>query len=197
MKTYRLQVAPRSPMPILIGILGCLMTINTVVTMVTMPNYLQYLIYWVTLAGDLALSILGFWQMKRHTEWMMIPFALFALAACVGRTTINWIEIILFFLLMLLMVIRIPKWFMYIIRTVSVLTGIVGMAVVIFPMWSRLSTLSVRGRLTMEWAIPFVIRTIGSDCLLILAFLLMIFSLKPPVFPKWMGRADRYDRIWE
>ena len=44
---------------------------------------------------------------------------------------------------------------------------------------------------------PFVIRSLGGDLLILLTFLLLIFAMRPHVLPRWTDENDLYDRIWE
>jgi len=45
--------------------------------------------------------------------------------------------------------------------------------------------------------VPFVIRSLGGELLILLTFLLLIFAMRPHVLPRWTDENDLYDRIWE
>ena len=60
-----------------------------------------------------------------------------------------------------------------------------------------ISMLSRTGRATAEFVVPFVIRSLGGDLLILLTFLLLIFAMRPHVLPRWTDENDLYDRIWE
>lgn len=197
MNRYRYYLPPRSKLPLASGVLAALLCLNTIYTLISMPHYSQYWDYWATLASSLLLSIFCFTFIRRKTELILIPSGMLALIACLTPNLVHWMEVGLFFLLLLQLLLRLPKAGVIVFRTAGILLTGVGIFTVLQPMFQRISMLSASGRATTDFVIPYIVRTLGGDMLCLLALLLLIFSLRPHSLPGWMDENDRYDRIWE
>jgi len=103
----------------------------------------------------------------------------------------------MFFLLLLLWLLRLPKWVGTLCRLAGIVLTVIGSGAILAPMAERISMLSRTGRATAEFVVPFVIRSLGGELLILLTFLLLIFAMRPHVLPRWTDENDLYDRIWE
>ena len=162
-----------------------------------MPHYTQYWDYWATLAAALLLCVFCFLFRQRRTELTLIPAAILALIACITPNLVHWLEVGMFFLLLLLWLLRLPKWVGTLCRLAGIVLTVIGSGAILAPMAERISMLSRTGRATAEFVVPFVIRSLGGDLLILLTFLLLIFAMRPHVLPRWTDENDLYDRIWE
>lgn len=103
----------------------------------------------------------------------------------------------LFFLLLLEWLVRMPRWTGKLFRVLGVLFTLVGGIAILSPMAERISSLAERGNAVPAFVVPFVIRSLGGDLLILLTLLLLVFAMQPHVLPGWMDEGDQYDRIWE
>lgn len=134
---------------------------------------------------------------NRRTELTLIPAAMLALIACITPNLIHWMEVGLFFLLLLEWLVRMPRWVGRLFRVLGVLFTLVGSIAILSPMAERIAALADRGNAAPAFVIPFVIRSLGGDLLILLTLLLLVFAMQPHILPGWMDEGDRYDRIWE
>lgn len=110
MQKYRYYLPPRSKLPFAAGILAGLMTLNTIYTLISMPYYTHYWDYWATMVSGILLCGFCFLFRNRHAELTLIPAAMLALIACITPNLIHWMEVGLFFLLLLEWLVRMPRW---------------------------------------------------------------------------------------
>ncbi len=197
MTRYRFYLPPRSKLPQIAGICAALLCLNTIYTLISMPNYTQYLDYWATMAGSFLLSIFSFTLIRRRIELILLPTAILALIACLTPNFIHWMEVALFFLFLLLLLLRLPYWGGTCIRISSILVCAAGSFAVLSPMFQRIAMLQQHGNAAADFIVPYVIRTLGGDTLCLLSMVFLIFAMRPQVLPGWMDEHDRYDRIWE
>ena len=195
MQKYRYYLPKQSKLAFDAGILSGLLCLDNIYTLIFMPHYTQYWDYWATLAAALLLCVFCFLFRQRRTELTLIPAAILALIACITPNLVHWLEVGMFFLLLLLWLLRLPKWVGTLCR-LAVLT-VIGSGAILAPMAERISMLSRTGRATAEFVVPFVIRSLGGELLILLTFLLLIFAMRPHVLPRWTDENDLYDRIWE
>ena len=174
MQKYRYYLPPRSKLPFAAGILAGLMTLNTIYTLISMPYYTHYWDYWATMVSGILLCGFCFLFRNRHAELTLIPAAMLALIACIT-----------------------PRWTGKLFRVLGVLFTLVGGIAILSPMAERISSLAERGNAVPAFVVPFVIRSLGGDLLILLTLLLLVFAMQPHVLPGWMDEGDQYDRIWE
>ena len=104
----------------------------------------------------------------------------------------------MFFLLLLLWLLRLPQNGLgTLCRLAGIVLTVIGCGAILAPMAERIFMLSRTGRATAEFVVPFVIRSLGGELLILLTFLLLIFAMRPHVLPRWTDENDLYDRIWE
>ena len=197
MQKYRYYLPPRSKLPFAAGILAGLMTLNTIYTLISMPYYTHYWDYWATMVSGILLCGFCFLFRNRHADLTLIPAAMLALIACITPNLIHWMEVGLFFLLLLEWLVRMPRWTGKLFRVLGVLFTLVGGIAILSPMAERISSLAERGNAVPAFVVPFVIRSLGGDLLILLTLLLLVFAMQPHVLPGWMDEGDQYDRIWE
>ena len=197
MQKYRYYLPPQSKLPFAAGILSGLLCLDNIYTLISMPHYTQYWDYWATLAAALLLCGFCFLFRQRRTELTLIPAAILALIACITPNLVHWLEVGMFFLLLLLWLLRLPKWVGTLCRLTGIVLTVIGSGAILAPMAERISMLSRTGRATAEFVVPFVIRSLGGELLILLTFLLLIFAMRPHVLPRWTDENDLYDRIWE
>lgn len=197
MKKYRYYLPPRSKLPFVAGILAGLLELNTIYTLCAMPYYTHYWDYWATLIASALLCVFCFLFRQRHTELTLIPAAMLALIACFTPNLVHWMEVGLFFLLLLEWLVQLPKWMGAICRLAGVILTGIGAVAILAPMLERIQKLSEKGIATADFVLPFVVRSLGGDLMILLSFLLMVFAMRPHILPGWMDEGDRYDRIWE
>jgi len=121
LQKYRYYLPPQSKLPFAAGILSGLLCLDNIYTLISMPHYTQYWDYWATLAAALLLCVFCFLFRQRRTELTLIPAAILALIACITPNLVHWLEVGMFFLLLLLWLLRLPKW----VGTLCRLAGIV------------------------------------------------------------------------
>ena len=126
MQKYRYYLPPRSKLPFAAGILAGLMTLNTIYTLISMPYYTHYWDYWATMVSGILLCSFCFLFRNRHAELTLIPAAMLALIACITPNLIHWMEVGLFFLLLLEWLVRMPRWTGKLFRVLGVLFTLVG-----------------------------------------------------------------------
>lgn len=194
---YRYYTPPRSKLPIAAGILGLLLGANTAHILYAMPNYTQYYDYWATMAGGFLLAAFCFFLLKWRSELLLIPTGIFALIGCFSPNLVRWMEIALFFLLLFLLLLRLPKWAKIVFRIAALAAAGIGIYAASQPMIERIQRLSATGHATANYLIPYITRTLGGDVLCLLALLLLVFAMQPRILPGWMDEEDGYDRIWE
>lgn len=194
---YRYYTPPRSKLPIAAGILGLLLGANTAHILYAMPNYTQYYDYWATMAGGFLLAAFCFFLLKWRSELLLIPTGIFALIGCFSPNLVRWMEIALFFLLLFLLLLRLPKWAKIVFRIAALAAAGIGIYAALQPMIERIQQLSATGHATANYLIPYITRTLGGDVLCLLALLLLVFAMQPRILPGWMDEEDGYDRIWE
>ena len=175
MQKYRYYLPPQSKLPFAAGILSGLLCLDNIYTLISMPHYTQYWDYWATLAAALLLCVFCFLFRQRRTELTLIPAAILALIACITPNLVHWLEVGMFFLLLLLWLLRLPKWVGTLCRLAGIVLTVIGSGAILAPMAERISMLSRTGRATAEFVVPFVIRSLGGDLLILLTFLLLIF----------------------
>jgi len=110
LQKYRYYLPPQSKLPFAAGILSGLLCLDNIYTLISMPHYTQYWDYWATLAAALLLCVFCFLFRQRRTELTLIPAAILALIACITPNLVHWLEVGMFFLLLLLWLLRLPKW---------------------------------------------------------------------------------------
>lgn len=194
---YRYYMPPRAKLPFPAGALGLLLGLNTAHTLYTMPSYTQYYDYWVMMAAGFLLALVCFVTRRRRAELLLIPMGMFTIVACLSPNLTHWMEIVLFFLLLLLLLFRMPLWSRLLLRIAAALATGIGIFSVLVPMIQRIQHLAAAGHASSNFVIPFVIRTLGSDVLYLLAMVLLIFAMQPRIPPAWMDEQDGFDRIWE
>ena len=194
---YRYYTPPRSKLPIAAGILGLLLGANTAHILYTMPNSTQYYDYWATMAGGFLLAAFCFFLLKWRSELLLIPTGIFALIGCFSPNLVRWMEIALFFLLLFLLLLRLPKWAKIVFRIAALAAAGIGIYAALQPMIERIQRLSATGHATANYLIPYITRILGGDVLCLLALLLLVFAMQPRILPGWMDEEDGYDRIWE
>lgn len=194
---FRCIVPPGSKLTAAAGVCSGLLCLNTIYTLCTMPNYVQYWDYWATLLASLILSIFCFLFLRRRTELILLPAGLLALIACLTPNLLHWMEVGLFFLLLLTLLFRLPRWLFVCFRVLGILCASVGCINVLGTMFQRIATLSAAGRATADFVVPYVVRLLGGDITCLLAMVLLLFAVKCPALPGWMEEDDCYDRIWE
>ena len=190
MQKYRYYLPPRSKLPFAAGILAGLMTLNTIYTLISMPYYTHYWDYWATMVSGILLCGFCFLFRNRHAELTLIPAAMLALIACITPNLIHWMEVGLFFLLLLEWLVRMPRWTGKLFRVLGVLFTLVGGIAILSPMAERISSLAERGNAVPAFVVPFVIRSLGGDLLILLTLLLLVFAMQPHVLPGWMDEGD-------
>lgn len=195
--TFRYYLPPHSKLPQIVGILAFLLCANTAYLLIRMPSYTQYFDYWATLVAGFLLGITCMFFIRKRTELVLIPTGIFALIACLSPSLIHWTEVILFFLLLILLLVKLPAWVRILARIIGVVTAGVGILAILIPVIERIERLSQVGRADASFVIPYIIRTLGGDVLCLLSMLLLIFALRPHVLPGWMDENDKFDRIWE
>lgn len=166
MQKYRYYLPPRSKLPFAAGILAGLMTLNTIYTLISMPYYTHYWDYWATMVSGILLCGFCFLFRNRHAELTLIPAAMLALIACITPNLIHWMEVGLFFLLLLEWLVRMPRWTGKLFRVLGVLFTLVGGIAILSPMAERISSLAERGNAVPAFVVPFVIRSLGGDLLI-------------------------------
>ena len=144
MQKYRYYLPPRSKLPFAAGILAGLMTLNTIYTLISMPYYTHYWDYWATMVSGILLCGFCFLFRNRHAELTLIPAAMLALIACITPNLIHWMEVGLFFLLLLEWLVRMPRWTGKLFRVLGVLFTLVGGIAILSPMAERISSLAER-----------------------------------------------------
>ncbi len=197
MKRYPYYIPPRSSLPKAAGWCGGLLALNTAYTLFTMPNYTGYWDYWATLVAGVLLAVTCLLGIRRKTELILIPTGLLVLIGCFDPRFVHWIELGMFFLLLLLLLFKLPAFCANILRFIGTILLFLGSISVLAPVCQRIYNLSQSGKATTNFVIPYLLRTLGGDVLCMLALLLLIFSLKPYWMPGWMEEDDNYDRIWE
>lgn len=193
----RYYLSPRSRMPEFAGNCAALLCIDTVYTMGSMPHYTQYWDYWATILASLALCVVCHVLIQRKPELVLIPAAMLAIIACASLTLVHWMEIVLFFLLLLIMLLRLPAQAKPFFRAAGLLAAGIGTLAALIPMFQRIAMLSAKGTATAKFILPYILRTLGSDIMCLLALLFLLFAFQPHALPGWMDENDRYDRIWE
>ncbi len=188
---------PRSRMPEFAGNCAALLCINTIYTIGSMPHYTQYWDYWAIILSSLTLSVFCHVWMHQKPKLVLIPSAALAIIACTSPSLIHWMEVALFFLLLLIMLLRLPAWAKNLFRIAGLITAGIGILAALIPMYQRISMLTERGTATVKFVLPYIIRTLGGDVMCLLALLFLLFAFQPHVLPGWMDEEDRYDRIWE
>ena len=163
MQKYRYYLPPQSKLPFAAGILSGLLCLDNIYTLISMPHYTQYWDYWATLAAALLLCVFCFLFRQRRTELTLIPAAILALIACITPNLVHWLEVGMFFLLLLLWLLRLPKWVGTLCRLAGIVLTVIGSGAILAPMAERISMLSRTGRATAEFVVPFVIRSLGGD----------------------------------
>ena len=182
MQKYRYYLPPQSKLPFAAGILSGLLCLDNIYTLISMPHYTQYWDYWATLAAALLLCVFCFLFRQRRTELTLIPAAILALIACITPNLVHWLEVGMFFLLLLLWLLRLPKWVGTLCRLAGIVLTVIGSGAILAPMAERISMLSRTGRATAEFVVPFVIRSLGGELLILLTFLLLIFAMHPRTY---------------
>lgn len=145
---YRYYTPPRSKLPIAAGILGLLLGANTAHILYTIPNYTQYYDYWATMAGGFLLAAFCFFLLKWRSELLLIPTGIFALIGCFSPNLVRWMEIALFFLLLFLLLLRLPKWAKIVFRIAALAAAGIGIYAALQPMIERIQRLSATGHAT-------------------------------------------------
>ena len=171
MQKYRYYLPPQSKLPFAAGILSGLLCLDNIYTLISMPHYTQYWDYWATLAAALLLCVFCFLFRQRRIELTLIPAAILALIACITPNLVHWLEVGMFFLLLLLWLLRLPKWVGTLCRLAGIVLTVIGSGAILAPMAERISMLSRTGRATAEFVVPFVIRSLGGELLILLTFL--------------------------
>ena len=107
------------------------------------------------------------------------------------------VEVLVSFLLLLLLLLRLPRWAVPLFRTAGVLAAAIGVLDVLVPVSQRIRLLARTGRATADFVLPFLLRSLCGSVLCLLTLLLLIFAMRPHILPSWTDASDRYDRIWE
>ena len=142
MQKYRYYLPPQSKLPFAAGILSGLLCLDNIYTLISMPHYTQYWDYWATLAAALLLCVFCFLFRQRRTELTLIPAAILALIACITPNLVHWLEVGMFFLLLLLWLLRLPKWVGTLCRLAGIVLTVIGSGAILAPMADRISMLS-------------------------------------------------------
>ncbi len=193
----RYYLPPRSRMPEFAGNCAALLCIDTVYTIGSMPHYTQYWDYWATILASLALSVICHVLMHQKPKLILIPAAALTLIACFTPSLVHWMEVTLFFLLLLIMLLRLPPWAKHFFHMGGFLAAGTGIIAVLIPMCKRIHMLAQHGTAAKSTVVPYILRTLGSDCMCLLALLFLLLAFQPQVLPGWMDEDDCYDRIWE
>lgn len=194
---YPYYLSPKSKLPLLAGICALLLCANTANLLISMPSYTQYYDYWVTLAASFLLGVVCLFLIRRYTGMVLIPTGVLALIACISPSLVHWTQVALFFLLLMLLVLKMPLWTRILFRIIAVVNTAVGFLAVLVPMVQRISRLTETGHATSDYILSYVIRTLSGDPLCLLSMLLLVFAMRPHILPGWVDEDDRYDRIWE
>ncbi len=197
MKSYCYYLNPRSCLTTIAGVFAVLMSANFLYCLYSVTYYSQSFDHWLEFAAALLMAVCCFGLAKRHTAFLALPSAMFAFVASLTHTVAHWMIMVLFLLLFMLIMLRLPKAVVYALRVVGIGCAAVGVYQALSPMVNRIQHYMDTGNATANYVIPLVIRTIGGDVLCILLLLLLLFAMKPRELPGWQDDEDRYDRIWE
>ena len=101
---------------------------------------------------------------QRRTELTLIPAAILALIACITPNLVHWLEVGMFFLLLLLWLLRLPKWVGTLCRLAGIVLTVIGSGAILAPMAERISMLSRTGRATAEFVVPLSFAVWAANC---------------------------------
>ena len=197
LKSYRHYLNPGSRLSPLAGILSILMSATISYSLWNVAYYNKSFDHWLELAAALLMAVCCFALARRHTSFLLLPAAMLAFAACLTYTLAHWMIVALFILLLIVVMLRVPKWFVVLIRTAAVVCAGIGIYETLLPMVQRIEHYAESGNATANYILPLVIRIVGGDVFCIFIFLLLLFALKPRQLPGWQDENDTYDKIWE
>lgn len=164
MQKYRYYLPPQSKLPFAAGILSGLLCLDNIYTLISMPHYTQYWDYWATLAAALLLCVFCFLFRQRRTELTLIPAAILALIACITPNLVHWLEVGMFFLLLLLWLLRLPKWVGTLCRLAGIVLTVIGSGAILAPMAERISMLPAPDVLLRNSLCPLSFAVWAANC---------------------------------